>query len=112
MGQGTLLVLNIYQLSPAAVGVEPNTMEHPDGINKVNTCSLLLKAVYINFQEFMQRGLYCVTREVLGVAGHQDWPFTAPEPVGLGLEPLVDSRGPHPVRQGNNVSGRGGGQSS
>lgn len=59
------LYLTYINCHPTAVGVELNTMEHPDGLNKVNKCSLLLKAVYINFQYFMCWSLYCVTTGVL-----------------------------------------------
>lgn len=45
-------------------------MEHPDGPNKADKCSRLLKAVYINFQDFRSWSLYCVTTEALSpVAG-------------------------------------------
>lgn len=53
MAQALCWYLTYINCHPAAVGVKPNTMEHPDGLNKANKCSPLLKAVYINFQDFM-----------------------------------------------------------
>lgn len=37
-------------------------MEHPDGLNKAGKCEQLLKAVYINFQDFMYCRLDCHRR--------------------------------------------------
>lgn len=59
------LCLTYINCHPTAVNVELSTMEYPDGLNKVNKCSLLLKAVYINFQYFMWWSLYCVTSKLL-----------------------------------------------
>lgn len=65
VAEALCLYLTYINCHPTAVGAAPNTMEHPDGLNKANKCSLLLKAVYINFQYFMCWSLYCVTTGVL-----------------------------------------------
>lgn len=53
-GEALCLYFTYINCHPEAVGVQPNTMEHPDGLNKADKCSLLLKAVYINFQDVRQ----------------------------------------------------------
>lgn len=50
-------------------------MEHPDGLNKADTSLLLLKAVYINFQDFKLWSLHFITAEVLGTFGREDMSF-------------------------------------
>ena len=63
-GDALCLHLTYINCHPAAVGIQPNTMEYPDGLNKADKRSLLLKAVYSSFQGFTDWTLYSVTAEV------------------------------------------------
>lgn len=73
-------------------------MGHPDGLNKGDKCSLLLKAVYISFQDFMERSLYCVTAEVLDSPPSQDRPFI--NSCCMGLRHLaLEEKGDQEVRE-------------
>ena len=74
-GDAVCLYLTYINCHPAAVGVQPNTMEYPDGLNKANKCSLLLKAVYISFQGFE------VLRSVVRTASYRVLWLTFPHPV-------------------------------
>ena len=84
-GVALCLYLTYINCHPAAVGVQPNTMEHPDGLNKADKCSLLLKAVYISFKGFMDWTLYSVSTEVrrsaAGTASYRVLLLTFPHPV-------------------------------